>query len=124
MTEITVRFDGSLPKKVLTYGFIILGDGQIIDRGHGRGGRNLKPTLALAKWLGCLRGLVKAFEHIEEGTKTITMQGDNRSILKQASGDWKCRSEHIIPIRDAIRDLVKYLKREMDIGVKFEYSPS
>lgn len=121
MAEITVRFGGSLPKKVLTYGFIILRGGRIIDRGYGRGGQNLKSTLTVAKWLGCLRGLVKALEYVEEGTKTITIQSNNSSILKQASGNWKCRSEHVIPIRDAIQDLAKYLKKEMDIEVVFEF---
>jgi len=120
MSEIVVHFDGSVePEQFVQYGFIIYKDGQIIDRGHGRSGENVKVTHAVAEWLGLVRGMAASLRYLDEDIERLCIKGDNQVAINQASGKWKTRAKHLIPYHEAVQEMKDFVEEDLEIEVDF-----
>lgn len=109
-----VRFDGGSrgnPGPAAS-GFVLEVDGEVIlEEGHYLG----KATNNEAEYDGLMRGLARAKEF---GFASVTVYGDSQLIIRQMTGQYKVRAEHLKSLHLQAKELAGGFS-----SVKFEYVP-
>jgi ribonuclease HI len=83
-------FDGAVTKekyRTASFGFVLLRDGQEIDRGWGLLGRSLKVSVVDAELQGLSYGLDSFIRHWDQPKSVLKIFGDSKIALGKASQD-------------------------------------
>lgn len=100
--EVSVYSDGGMSPGPC-YGYVIRDEDDSILHQHGAA---LPDGLTNneAEWCGLLAGLYKARDI---GAKKVTAFGDSQLVIRQASGQYAVRAEHLMEFHQALTELVK-----------------
>ena len=100
--KVSISFDGGM-SPAPCYGYVIRDEDDSIVHQHGA----VLPdglTNNETEWCGMLAGLYKAKEM---GARRVTVFGDSQLVIRQASGQYAVRAEHLIDFHVALTELVK-----------------
>ena len=70
--------------------------------------------------LSALEDLIRTIEGAGQNPTgcDVRIVGDSQLVLNQVSGDWKCKKQHLLPLRDEAQAVVRRLR-----SVHFEHTP-
>lgn len=101
--EATVAFDGASrgnPGPSAAAYVLSDGDGVVKREGEAIG----EATNNEAEYVALLRGLVEAREL---GYSVVEAVGDSELVVKQVSGEWRCRAENLKPLREEVLEVAE-----------------
>lgn len=88
-----------------SYGFVILENGSVIDRGLGRLGT---VTNNVAEYQGLLHALVRCQEL---GATEVVIRSDSQLMVRQLLGQYKIKSPGLIPLFQKAKELLTHFSR-------------
>lgn len=59
-----------------------------------------------AEYSGLVCGLLRAIQH-SEGIREIHVYGDSMLVIKQMKGEWKVKSDNLLPMYEKAKELTK-----------------
>lgn len=87
-----------------TWAYVMIDEvGNEVDRDSGSLGSNPSMTNNIAEYHAVLRALRYAWNMPVVVGKVRT---DSKLVVEQVHGRWACNAEHLIPLRDEIRELL------------------
>jgi ribonuclease HI len=76
------------------------------------GGKGTNNTAEYKALIECMKDLIKLGLSKEE----VNVYGDSDLIIKQVTGQWKCKKEHLIPLRD---EAVSLMHKFSNLNIKW-----
>lgn len=114
--DFTLYFDGACepnPGGTGSWGYVLHGRPDSPITGMGSIPTGPTTTNNVAEWhaLGFgLRRVQKGFK--EDGwvyPGLLLIRGDSKLVVNQLTGEWACRAEHLIPLRDRCREILEQI---------------
>jgi len=79
-----------------------------------------RQTNNVAEFQGLIQGLLEA-QHISN-METLVIKGDSKLVINQLRGRWVCKAEHLKPLVNEAKELVRELK-DRGVEVSFQHIP-
>jgi ribonuclease HI len=104
MKRLVVSFDGACepnPGGLATYGWVLAqrDTGEVVAQGKGIALRGAAATNNLAEWVALGRGLLWIWKQGPQ-CEELLIRGDSQLVIRQLTGQWGCRTEHLRLLRD------------------------
>lgn len=103
MRRAIVQFDGGSrgnPGPSASACIVKLEDGNILSSARYIG----ETTNNVAEYVGLLMGLKIA---ADAGIQEVQIMGDSKLVICQIRLEWRCLSEHLLPFRNSVRDVLR-----------------
>lgn len=71
----------------------------------------------------CALGLALRWLKDQNWRGKILIRGDSKLLVEQVNGRWKCKAEHLIPLRDRIWQLLEEMELCLGNNCTFEWVP-
>ncbi len=71
----------------------------------------------------CALGLALRWLKEQNWRGKLLIRADSKLLVEQVNSRWKCKAEHLIPLRDRIWELLQGMELNLDINCFFEWVP-
>jgi len=116
--HLLVYFDGACEPKnpggVGTYGFAVYNDNDTISEGYGIA---CEPAPNCTNNVAEYTGLIKALECLllhDYGESSIVVRGDSQLVIKQLTGIYNVRTEHLKPLFEKAHELLSHFRVRLE----------